>query len=109
MSRSAADRAIAIAVSGPPVNAIRSIPGWEVSAAPQRPPVPVTTLTTPGGKPACSNRGMSSSIDAEVNSLGLTTTVLPAASAGASFQVANMSGEFQGAMAAMTPMGSRSV
>ncbi|MEA3219591.1 MAG: hypothetical protein OZX49_00682 [Immundisolibacter sp.] len=48
----------------------------------------------------------SSMLDADVNSDGLSTTVLPAARAGASFQVASMSGEFHGVMAAMTPSGS---
>ena len=42
-------------------------------------------LTTPSGKPASSNSRTSSRIDAEANSDGLITTVLPAASAGASF------------------------
>jgi len=41
-----------------------------------------------------------------VKSLGLTTTVHPAASAGASFQVSSSSGEFHGVMAATTPTGS---
>ena len=47
-----------------------------------------------------------SSIDAEVNSDGLTTAVQPAASAGASFQLVSVSGEFQGVMMATTPFGS---
>ena len=42
-------------------------------------------------------------------SLGLTTTVQPAASAGASFQVSSSSGEFHGTTAATTPTGSRRV
>ncbi len=49
---------------------------------------------------------MNSSIDADVNSDGLTTTVLPAASAGASFHAVSSSGEFHGMMAATTPSGS---
>ena len=48
----------------------------------------------------------SSIIDAEVNSDGLTTAVQPAASAGASFQLVSVSGEFQGVMIATTPFGS---
>ena len=43
---------------------------------------------------------MNSSVDAEVNSDGLMTTVLPAASAGASFQAVSISGEFHGVMIA---------
>ena len=83
--------------------------GCVVSAAPATAPVPVTTFTTPGGKPARANSGTSSSSEADVYSLGLATMVLPAASAGASFQVARSSGEFQGAIAATTPTGSRTV
>ena len=49
---------------------------------------------------------MNSSAEAEVNSDGLMTTVLPAASAGASFHAARSSGEFQGTIAAITPSGS---
>ena len=37
------------------------------------------------------------------------TTVQPAASSGASFQVSSSSGEFHGTMAATTPTGSRRV
>ena len=44
-----------------------------------------------------------------MNSDGLMTTVLPAASAGASFHVVRSSGEFQGTIAAMTPSGSSRV
>ena len=50
---------------------------------------------------------MNSSSEAEVNSEGLMTMVQPAASAGAIFHVASISGEFQGVMNAHTPTGSR--
>ena len=40
---------------------------------------------------------------------GLSTTLLPAASAGPSFQQASSSGKFQGTMAPTTPIGSRSI
>ena len=40
---------------------------------------------------------------------GLTTTVLPAASAGASVYIVSSTGEFQGMMIPTTPSGSRSV
>ena len=59
-----------------------------------------------GGKPACSTSFMNSSTLADVNSDGLITTVLPAASAGASFHAVSSSGEFHGTMAATTPSGS---
>ena len=44
-----------------------------------------------------------------VSSAGLSTTVQPAASAGASFQLARLSGKFHGTMAPTTPTGSFSV
>ena len=66
----------------------------------------MTTFTTPAGKPASSTSLTNSSVDTEVNSDGLTTTVLPAASAGASFHAVSSSGEFHGVIAATTPSGS---
>ena len=42
-----------------------------------------------------------------VHSAGLSTTVLPDASAGASFQVASMNGVFHGVINAATPAGLR--
>ena len=44
--------------------------------------------------------------DAGVSSAGLSTTVLPHASAGATFQDSSISGKFHGATAATTPAGS---
>jgi hypothetical protein len=77
----------------------------------QRSPVsrkPVTTLTTPAGcRPL---RERASSIDeADVISDGLSTIVLPAASAGASDITAMKVGEFHGVITPTTPSGSRSV
>ena len=80
--------------------------GCVTSASPTSGPSPVTTLTTPFGKPASANSGANSSIDADVNSDGLITAVQPAASAGASFQLVSVSGEFHGVMIATTPFGS---
>ncbi len=80
--------------------------GCATSGSPASAPNPVTTLITPGGNPASANRSTNSSMEAEVNSDGLTTMVLPAASAGAIFHVASSSGEFHAEMAATTPSGS---
>ena len=44
---------------------------------------------------------------AGVSSEGLTTTVLPQASAGPTFQVMSSSGRFHGQTTAMTPRGTR--
>src|ERR1700733_14118112 len=92
--------------ASPPVNPTCATSGWPTSGAPTSPPNPVTTLTTPSGKPASLNRAANSSIEAEVNSDGLITTVHPAARAGASFQLVRVSGEFHGVMIATTPFGS---
>src|SRR5688572_17760621 len=93
-------------VASDPVNATLATSGCSTSGAPTSGPSPVTTLTTPGGKPACSTSFMNSSVDAEVYSDGWMTTVLPAASAGASFHASSSSGEFHGTIAATTPSGS---
>ena len=91
------------------MNATLSTPGCAASAAPVSRDSPVTTLTTPGGNPAWSISSANPSVDAGQCSDGLTTTVQPAASAGASFQVISSSGEFHGVIAATTPTGSRRV
>ena len=93
-------------VTSEPVKLILRTSGCSTSGVPTSPPKPVRTLKTPGGNPASSNKAANSSVDADVNSEGLTTTVQPAASAGAIFQLANISGEFQGVIAATIPMGS---
>ncbi len=64
------------------------------------------TLITPGGNPAASKSFAKYSIEAEEYSDGFTTTVFPAASAGASFHTVKTKGEFHGEIAATTPMGS---
>ena len=108
-SRSPAIAAMRRPVSVPPVNAILETSGCRTSASPASAPKPVTTLTTPGGMPASSTSGISSSSDAEVCSLGLITIVFPPASAGASFISVSRSGEFQGVIAPTTPIGWRRV
>ncbi len=91
-----------------PVNASLSTPGWSTSAAPVA-PSPVTTLTTPDGKPASSASSPSRSAVSGVCSAGLRTVVQPAASAGPSFQAAISSGKFHGMIWPQTPTGSRRV
>jgi hypothetical protein len=93
-------------VRSEPVNATLATRGCSTSGVPTSAPNPVTTFTTPGGNPARTIRSMNSSSEAEVYSEGLITTVLPAASAGASFQAVSSSGEFHGMMQATTPSGS---
>ncbi len=65
--------------------------GWLMSGAPTVSPRPVTMLMTPGGKrPAMSSASFR--VVSGVCSEGLSTTVLPAATAGASFHAAIISG-----------------
>jgi hypothetical protein len=49
-----------------PVNAILSTSGWADSALPTAGPKPVTTLNTPGGKPASCTRAASSRVETGV-------------------------------------------
>ena len=88
-----------------PVNDTLLIRSLDASGLPASTPKPLTTLTTPGG-----NRSPISDIryriDAGVCSAGLSTTVLPAASAGASFQAPIRIGKFHGMICPTTPSGS---
>ena len=88
---------------------IRSTPRCWVSAEPaESGPKPCTTLRTPGGSPASMASRASSVADFGVSSAGLSTTVLPQASAGATFQDSSISGKFHGEIAATTPAGWKS-
>ena len=105
---SAAARMIALPVADSPVNVIASTPGWRVRCSPAEPgPKPCTRLNTPSGTPAAAITSASSVAEAGVSSLGLTTTALPQARAGATFQVSSSSGRFHGTMTATTPTGLR--
>src|SRR5580692_3342949 len=98
--------AVPVAVS--PVNVIAATPGCRVSNSPADPaPKPCTTLYTPGGTPTVCMTSPRSVAVAGVSSEGLTTTVLPQASAGATFHVISNSGRFQGQTTAITPFGTR--
>ena len=60
-------------------------------------------LTTPGGRSACCRISAKISAVSDVVSAGLSTTVLPAASAGAIFHASISSGKFHGMTCAATP------
>jgi hypothetical protein len=66
-------------------------------------------LTTPSGKPTSSIRLARWSAVSVASSAGLSTTVFPAARAGASFQEAIRVGAFHAVIAPTTPIGSRIV
>ncbi len=86
----------ALAMSWPvrvlPVKVIMSMSWLSASSWPAAGPVPRIRLAVPAGSPTSSKILNSSTADNGVSSLGLKTTQLPAASAGASFQVAISSG-----------------
>ena len=90
-----------------PVNATRRTSGWLTSASPISEPRPVTTLSTPSGTPASANIRATSSVASGVVAAGFATTVLPAASAGATFVPSSVSGKLYGVIAAHTPIGRR--
>jgi hypothetical protein len=104
---SAVERPIERAVSVDPVKLTRRTPGWDTSAAPASSPIPWTTFRTPAGRPASSVRSARSEHESGAHSGGFRTTVQPAASAGAHFQVESMNGAFQGVMIATGPAGIR--
>ena len=78
-------------------------------AAPMTPPLPGTTLSTPSGMPASAAISARRRALKEVWRAGLTTTLLPVARMGPSFQAAIWIGKFQGRMAPTTPRGSRTI
>src|SRR5258708_34514950 len=100
--------AIAAPVRVEPVNDTAAIAGCSISACPVAAPLPCTILSTPGGRPASMQTCDSMNAVSGVISDGLATTVLPAASAGAIFQVNRYSGRFHGEMQPTTPTGARS-
>ncbi len=92
-----------------PVKAILFTPRCAAKVAPITEPRPVSTLTTPGGKPASSISSPRRTTASDASCAGLKTTVLPHASAGLIFCRVWMRGKFQGMMMVTTPNGSRRV
>jgi hypothetical protein len=100
---------ISLPTSVEPVNATLSTSGCAASAAPAVSPNPVRMLTTPGGNPASTISSARRSAVIGVCSAALSTTVQPAASAGAIFHAAISSGKFHGMIWPTTPTGSLTV
>ena len=100
---------IALPVALSPTNATARIAGCSVSALPAVSPSPCTVFSTPAGRPAAAQISASNVAVIGLHSAGLCTTVQPAASAGAIFQVDSMNGVFHGVIAATGPMATRSV
>ncbi len=97
----AAPAATARPVAAEPVNVTCRTPGCEARTAPSG-SRPVTTVSTPSGRTEDST-DPSSRVASGVYGEGLSTTVLPAASAGANFAEASWSGKFHGTTAATGP------
>ena len=106
---SAAVRITSLPTSVEPVKAILRTSGWRARAAPAALPGPGTTLSTPGGTPASAASSARRRAVSGVAAAGLTTTELPSASAGATFQVVMANGKFHGTIRPQTPTGSRKV
>ena len=88
-----------------PVKPMKRTAGWLVITPPIAWASPVTMLSTPLGKPACSASATSASAVSGVSGAGLTTKVQPAARPGAHLRVIIAAGKFQGVIAAQTPTG----
>ena len=74
-----------------PVSEAMRIRGSRISGAPTVSPRPHTMLTTPGGRMLASNSPKRRVVSGVISE-GLSTTVLPMAMAGPSFQAAIISG-----------------
>src|SRR5215469_10577064 len=98
---------ICLPVAVEPVKAMQSTSMCSASALPAVPPSPGTTFSTPGGMPASTASSATLTALSGDFSDGLSTSELPAASAGPIFQAAMASGKFHGTMAPTTPSGSR--
>ena len=95
-------------VAALPMKAILGMPGCLTSASPTSAPRPVRTWTTPGGNSRCRSSAIASA-DSEVNSDGLSITLLPASSGAAILVPANISGWLNAMIRAATPNGSCAV
>src|SRR5690606_17974801 len=89
-----------------PVKVIFLMIGFSQISSPISPALPVTMLTTPLGMPASSHSAPQARPEYGVCEAGLTTTVQPAAIAGAILRASIEDGKFHGVIAAMTPTGS---
>ena len=78
-------------ISVEPVKATLSTSGWVAKTCPMAPP-PVTTLKTPGGRPASAQISANRRAESLVTVAGFKTTVFPIANAGATFQIKSIKG-----------------
>ena len=92
-----------------PVNTILRTSGWVTNRSPITEPLPGSTWNRSGSRPACTASSPRRSVVSGVHSAGLTSTALPAASAGANPHDAIVIGKFHGVMTPTTPSGSLNV
>ena len=92
-----------------PVKETMSMPGCEAIAAPTVGPSPFTRLKTPGGTPASCRISVKRIAFNGATSVGFSTMVQPAASAGATLQAIWLIGQFHGVIIPTTPTGSRTI
>src|SRR5690625_442768 len=92
-------------ISVEPVKVIFLTFGLPVNSPPISTGEPVTMLKTPAGNPASKASFPNASAVKGVSSDGFSTTVQPAAKAGAIFLVTKAEGKFQAIMAPQTPIG----
>ena len=100
---------ICLPTSVEPVKTTLCTSGCVTKRLPTTEPWPGTTVKTPGGRPASSASSPMRIAVSGVISAGLSTTVLPAARAGARPQPAMGIGKFQGTITPTTPRGSWNV
>ena len=92
-----------------PVKTIFLTLGWVTKRFPTMEPLPGITVNTPSGMPALSAISPSLIAVSGVYSAGFSTTVFPAARAGANPQPAIGIGKFHGTITPTTPSGSLKV
>ena len=92
-----------------PVKQTLRTAGWVTNRSPTTLPLPGRTVNTCSGRPASSASSANRIAVSGVSSAGLSTTVLPAASAGAKPQPAIGIGKFHGTITLTTPSGSWNV
>ena len=91
-----------------PVKDTTSTSGWLDNTEPTSVPCSLTELMMPRGKLlTASKQPMTAALVNGVCGAGLTTTLQPAASAGATDRTSSVTGAFQGTMTDATPDGSR--
>ena len=103
---SAQPRMIDRPTSVDPVNTTLRTSGWVTNRCPTTDPSPGSTCSTSSGIPASSASSAIRSAVSGVSSAGLSTTALPAASAGPTAQPAMGIGKFHGTITPTTPSGS---